>query len=140
MEKKTHFYVSLKNGMTWLVVLCMVCSAVARVLCVGMKGTDDLWCQIVLPIAAAILYGLICLLNGKEQFYKTAIPVWMICIYYAFRFFRYSFQSLDNLIGFLLAVAMLFIAVMYPQITFGMVAITAMNITLAAFLFGVWVD
>ena len=53
MEKKTHFYVSLKNGMTWLVVLCMVCSAVARVFFVGMKGTDHLWCQIVLPIAAA---------------------------------------------------------------------------------------
>ena len=137
MEKKTHFYVSLKNGMTWLVVLCMVCSAVARVFFVGMKGTDHLWCQIVLPIAAAILYGLICLLNGKEQFYKTAIPVWMICIYYAFRFLQYDFQSLDQLIGILFAVAMLFVAVLYTQITSGKMAITALIIPLAAFPFGI---
>ena len=123
--------------MTWLVVLCMVCSAVARVLCVGMKGTDDLWCQIVLPIAAAILFGLICLLNGKEQFYKTAIPVWMLCIYYATQFIRYDFHSLDSLIGVLFAVAMLFIAVMYTQIASGKVALTALIIPLAAFPFGV---
>ena len=90
MDKRTHFYVSLKNGFTWLVALCMVCSAVARVLFVGVKGTD-MWSQIVLPIAAAVLYGLLCLLGGKERFYKTAIPVWLSCIYYATFFFAYKF-------------------------------------------------
>ena len=64
----------------------MVCSAVTRVFFVGLKGTDALWSQIVLPIAAVLLYALIALLNGKEHFYKTAIPVWMICIYYYFVF------------------------------------------------------
>ncbi len=77
MEKKTHFYVSLKNVMTWLVALCMVSSAVARIVMFGGKGTDP-WSQILLPVAAAILYALICLLMGKEQFYKTAIPVWLM--------------------------------------------------------------
>ena len=132
MEKKTHFYVSPKNGLTWLMALCMVCSAVARVLFVSVKGTD-LWCQIVLPIAAALLYGLICLLNGKEQFYKTAIPVWMLCIYYAFVFFRFDFQNFDMLIGSLFAVALLFIGVLYTQITCGKVPVTALIIPLAAF-------
>ncbi len=139
MEKKTHFYVSPKNGMTWLVVLCMVCSAVARVFFVGMKGTDHLWCQIVLPIAAAILYGLICLLNGKEQFYKTAIPVWMICTYYAFTFFKYDFQTLDKLIGILFAVAMLFVAVLYTQISSGKIAMTALIIPLVIFPYAIFV-
>ena len=80
MDKKTRYFVSSKNVLTWLMALCMVCSAVARIF-IGVKGTDT-WSQIVLPIAAALLFALIVLLCGKEQFYKSAIPVWLICLYY----------------------------------------------------------
>ncbi len=132
MEKKTHFYVSPKNGLTWLMVLCMVCSAVARVLFVGVKGTD-VWSQIVLPIAAALLYALICLLNGKEQFYKTAIPVWMLCIYYAFVFLGYDFEKFNGLIGGLFTVALLFVAVLYTQVSCGKVPVTALIFLLVGF-------
>ena len=82
MEKRINYYVSVKNALTWLMAICMVCSAVARILFVDVKGVDT-WSQIVLPIAAALLYALICLVSGKEHFYKSAIPVWMISIYYA---------------------------------------------------------
>ncbi len=133
MEKKTHFYVSLKNFVTWLVALCMVCSAVARVF-IGVERTG-VWSQILLPMAAALLYALICLLMGKEQFYKTAIPVWMMCAYYAFVFFGYDFGKFDMLIGGLFAVVLLFIAVLYTQITCGKVAATALILPIAAFPF-----
>ena len=83
MKNKTRFFVSNKNVLTWLVALCMVCSVVARFVFIGAKGAD-VWSQIVLPVAAALLFALICLLDGKEHFYKTAIPVWMICLYYFF--------------------------------------------------------
>ena len=79
-------YVSRKNVLTWLMALCLVGSAVARIVIPCMKGTWDeleVWSQIVLPVAAALLYVLIVLLNGKEMFYKTAIPVFMMGIYYA---------------------------------------------------------
>lgn len=132
MEKKTHFYVSPKNGLTWLAALCMVCSAVTRVLFVGVKGAD-MWSQILLPIAAVLLYGLICLLNGKEQFYKTAIPVWMLCAYYAAFFFGHDFEKYDLLIGSLFAVALLFVAVLYTQISSGKVAATSLIIPIVAF-------
>ena len=132
MEKRTHFYVSPKNGLTWLVALCMVCSAVARVLFVGVEGTD-VWSQIVLPIAAAVLFGLMCLLCGKEQFYKTAIPVWMNCIYYGFFFFGYNFVAFDTLIGGLFAIALLFVAVLYTQVTSGKIPATLLIIPLGAF-------
>ena len=135
MEKKTHFYVSLKNVMTWLVALCMVSSAVARILMVGGKGTDP-WSQILLPVAAAILYALICLLMGKEQFYKTAIPVWLMCAYYVFHLLGYDFGKFDTLIGGLFAVAMLFVAVLYTQITCGKVAATSLILPIAAFPLG----
>ena len=76
MDKRTNFYVSNKNVLTWLTALCMVGSAVTRIIFSDMKGIGT-WSQIVLPVAAALLYALIILLNGKERFYKTAIPVWM---------------------------------------------------------------
>ena len=83
MEKRISLYVSRKNQLTWLMALCMIGSAVTRlVVCSGMEGTG-VWSQIVLPIAAALLYVVIVMLRGDEMFYKTAIPVWMLGIFYA---------------------------------------------------------
>ena len=86
MEKRIHLYVSRKNVLTWLMALCLVGSAVTRIVFAGLKGSGgslDVWSQIVLPVAATLLFVLITLINGKEMFYKTAIPVWMMGIYYA---------------------------------------------------------
>ena len=86
MKNRTHLYVSRKNALTWLMALCLVGSAVTRIVFAGLKGSGDtvsVWSQIVLPVAATLLYVLIVLLNGKEMFYKTAIPVWLMGIYYA---------------------------------------------------------
>ena len=88
MEKRIHLYVSRKNVLTWLMALCLVGSAVARIVFPGLKGSGDtlqVWSQIVLPVAATLLYVLIALLSGKEMFYKTAIPVWMLGVYFAVR-------------------------------------------------------
>ena len=118
MERKPHFYVSPKNLLTWLTVLCMVCSAVARIMDVGGKG-PDLWSQIVLPVAACLLYALITALSGKEHFYKTAIPVWMICVYYFTVFADFAFIHYRAMIVALYAIVLLFIAIVYTQITAG---------------------
>ena len=86
MEKKIHLYVSRKNVLTWLMALCMVGSAVARIVIPCMKGawgSLEVWSQIVLPVTATLLFVLIALISGKEMFYKTAIPVWMIGLYFA---------------------------------------------------------
>jgi len=115
MKNKTRFYVSRKSVLTWLMAFCMVCSAVARLVCVDLKGVDT-WSQIVLPIAAALLYALICIFKGQERFYQTAIPVWMISLYYYFVFAGVGF---DNLFMALYIIAMLFIAIVYTQITSG---------------------
>jgi len=107
----------------------MVCSAVARVI-FGEKGID-VWSQILLPIAAVLLYGAICLLSGKERFYKTAIPFWMICIYYAFVFTGYDFGDYDKMIDVLYIVAMFFIAVIYTQVTSGKIPASSLIFLLA---------
>ena len=83
MEKRIHLYVSRKNALTWLMALCLIGSAVARVIMSsGVEGAG-VWSQIVLPVAATVLFVYITLVHGKEMFYKTAIPVWMMGVYYA---------------------------------------------------------
>ena len=132
MKNKTHLYVSIKNVLTWLMVLCMASSAVTRILFVGMKGAD-LWSQILLPITAAILYALITVISGKERFYKSAIAFWLICIYYCFRFAGFSFGNYHTMIVVLYVVAMVFIAIMYTQITAGKAGLVWLLIPMAAF-------
>ena len=125
MKNRTNYYVSHKNVLTWLMVLCMVCSAVTRIVFVGMKGTEhafELWCQIILPIVAALLFATITLCNGREMFYKTAIPVFLIAVYYYTVFADHNFGRYDRMIDILYGIAMLFVAVTYKQISCGKVS------------------
>ena len=124
MEKRNHLYVSRKNLLTWLMAVCMVGSAVARIALPGVKGTGEaqnVWSQIVLPVAATLLYALIVLLDGKERFYKTAIPIWMLGLYFGISVTHYPFQSIQWIVVGLYWVAVLFFCVLYTQITSGVV-------------------
>ncbi len=124
MEKRNHLYVSRKNLLTWLMAVCMVGSAVAHIALPGVKGTGEaqnVWSQIVLPVAATLLYALIVLLDGKERFYKTAIPIWMLGLYFGISVTRYPFQSIQWMVVGLYWVAVLFFCVLYTQITSGVV-------------------
>ena len=120
MEKRKHYYVSRKNVLTWLMAVCMVASAVARIAVSGGKGSGDalyVWSQIVLPIAATMLYALIALFNGKELFYKTAIPVWMLVIYGGL--WINSNVHLGRMMVWLFWIALIFFAYLYQNITSG---------------------
>ena len=119
MKNRIHLYVSRKNALTWLMALCMVCSAVARIALSGLKGSGDahfVWSQIVLPVAAALLYALIALLSGDERFYKTAIPVWLMAWYAGLTF---SAGVSSRLMAFLFWIAVIFFAFLYTDITAG---------------------
>ena len=119
MEKRTHLYVSRKNVLTWLMALCMVCSAVARIVIFGVKGSEDtliVWSHIVLPVTATLLFVLIVLFNGKELFYKTAIPVWMVALYSALWM---KTHITDTIILWLYWIALTFVAVAYTELTSG---------------------
>lgn len=119
MKTATHLYVSRKSVLTWLMVLCMAASAVARVAFPGLKGSGDplnMWSQILLPIAATMLYALMALLGGEEFFYKTAIPVWMMVIYSGLWI---SENVGSRMMVYLFWVALIFFATMYTDITAG---------------------
>ena len=119
MKTTTHLYVSRKNVLTWLMALCMVVSAVARIAFPGVKGSADalyLWSQILLPIAATTLYALIALLSGEEFFYKTAVPVWMMVIYSGL-WISDNVQS--SMMDWLFWIALIFFGTLYTDITAG---------------------
>ena len=120
MEGKTRFYVSNKNVMTWLMALCLVGSAVTRIVFACLKGSGDtaeVWAQIVLPVAATLLYVLIVLLGGKELFYKTAIPMFLMAVYYAIR--PHMLLGSSALVQGLFIVCLLFFCLAYTVITCG---------------------
>ena len=119
MKTATHLYVSRKNVLTWLMTLCMVASAVARIVFPGLKGSGDslqMWSQILLPIAATTLYALIALIGGEEFFHKTAIPVWMMVIYSGIWI---SDNVPSRMMDCLFWIALIFCATMYTDITAG---------------------
>lgn len=119
MKAKIHLYVNRRSVLTWLMALCMVVSAVARIGILGVKGSEDsrfLWSQIVLPVTATILYMLIALLDGTERFYKTAIPVWMMAIYSGIWIHD---NTESTLLTWLFWIALFFAAFLYTEITAG---------------------
>ena len=86
MNKNIHFYVNAKNGWAWLMAVCLAGSAISRIVLYGLHDMPiytSLWLQMGLPVAATVLYMLITLCKGREQFYKTAIPVWLFVLFSA---------------------------------------------------------
>ena len=125
MEKRVHFYVSRKNVLTWLMALCLVGSAVARIVFPCLKGSEEqlnVWSQIVLPAAATLLYVLIVLLDGRERFYRTAIPVWMMIIHYAI--IPHQFIGGNKMILVLYCMVLLLCGILYHFISCGRLRIS----------------
>ncbi len=118
MERRISLYVSRKNAFTWLSALLLAASAVLRIVLACTGATHpSLWKELVLPTAATVLYILILLVWSKEMFYKTAIPVWLMAIYYALR--QGMVLSLGVFTYSLFCVALLFFCLSYTAITAG---------------------
>jgi hypothetical protein len=113
MERRIHLNVSKKNAFTWIMVVLLCASAVCRLLPSFSAGLP-FWGQILLPLAATVLFIGIVLIGGKEMFYKTAIPVWMICLYFALSIRDLGFGAMVNWLWW---VVLLFFAVLYTEIT-----------------------
>ena len=116
MERRLSLFVSRKNALTWIAAILALASAVCRIVfeCIDAAPCENVWTHIVLPVAAAILYVLIALIWGKEMFYKSAISIWMICIYYGIRVMEFGFVLLTDALFW---AVLLFIAIIYTDIT-----------------------
>ena len=80
--KREHLYVTAKHPCVWFMASCMAASAVLHAVQGTVSARTDIWCGIVLPCAAAILFALTVLCAGGEMLYRTAVPVWLwgICL------------------------------------------------------------
>ncbi len=116
MKKRVHFYINPKNGLVWVMTLFMLASCVLRLMTASGSGAGYVWGQLVLPIAAALLYVAFVLLEGQELFYKTAIPAWMMAIYSGL---WVNEQEYGTMMGLLFWIALIFFAVLYTEITAG---------------------
>lgn len=87
MNNRISYYVSKKNPLVWLAALAMICSAVVRIANICGKGADTqtVWLQIVLPVAAALVYALVLFVGGKEHIYRTAVPVFAFAVYFGIK-------------------------------------------------------
>lgn len=119
MKKRIHFYVNANNAFAILMSLCMAASALTRIVFIGMKGTGftgSVWSQIVLPIAATTLYALIVLLSGREFFFKTAVPVWLMAGYSAIWVYG---NTPSRVMVLLVWAALAFAAFLYTELVSG---------------------
>ena len=86
MKKRTIYWIPKINALVILSALCMICSAVVRI--VWACGEDaisrpTLWFQIFLPIAANLLFVLMAFTDSRDRLYRLAVPVWMGCVFFA---------------------------------------------------------
>ena len=119
MENRIYLYVSRKNVFTWLMAACLVYSAVARIVVFGFTkhaGTVGFWGQLVLPVAATVLYLLMVLLDGTECFYGTSIPVCMMALYCGICVVN---SVTGKLYVWLFWIALVFLSLVYAEIVSG---------------------
>ena len=119
MEKRTTYFVSRKNVLTWVAAVLMIGSVGLRIASYCGKGADTttVWWLCVLPVAAALIYALILLLDSKEHFYRTLIPWVMFCIYFVAGLILQS--NLPRYYIWLNALVLLAFLIFYKQITSG---------------------
>ena len=118
MEKRANYYVSTKDVLIWLATLLFVCSAGFRIAYFCQKGADTttVWFQIVLPVIATLLYAAILLFDGREHFYRTAFPLFLIVIYLAQHTLASGMHKQFVLVHWIVYLALW---VLYRQVTAG---------------------
>lgn len=118
MEKRVTYYVSRKNALTWLAAILMAGSVGLRIAYYCGKGADTttMWMLCVLPAAACLIYVLQLLLDGKEHFYRTLIPVVLMAVYFTAVIVSRGWAKRMIFLSVLLYAAF---AIFYKQITSG---------------------
>ena len=84
MEKRVTYYVSPKSALTWLAAVLTAGSVGLRIAYLCGKGADatTMWMLFILPVAASLIFVLQILLDGREHFYRTLLPVIGMIVYF----------------------------------------------------------
>lgn len=120
MKKTTIYYLPGLTLPAILSALFMVCSAVVRIVwaCGEASFSRPFLClQILLPLAANVTFVLILLRDGRDRLFRSAIPVWLGCVFFAAK--ALGFPSLVHTVLCLLLYAL--VAALYTATVTGRV-------------------
>lgn len=118
MEKRATYYVSPKNALTWLAAVLTAGSVGLRIAYLCGKGADatTMWMLFILPVAASLIFVLQILLDGREHFYRTLLPVIGMIVYFTSVLVLAGLNRWWILLSVLLYIAF---AIFYKQLTSG---------------------
>ena len=93
MKNRTVYWLPKLGILAILSMLFMLASAGVRI--VWACGEEQLpravfWLQVVLPVVANLLFIPILLRDSKDRFFRTAIPVWLGCVFFAVKSFSFA--------------------------------------------------
>ena len=120
MKKKTVYWVPKIGILAILSALFMACSAAARLIWTAGEAElprSILWFQVYLPLLANVAFIVILFRDGKERLYRSAIPVWLGCVFFAVKSLHFS--SMIHTVLCLLLYAL--VAVLYTATVTGYV-------------------
>ena len=86
MRKETVYWVPKIGALAVLAALFMAASGVLRVIWAcgeSMVPGGVFWFQIVLPLLVNVSFLMILFRDGRDRLYRTAIPVWLGCVFFA---------------------------------------------------------
>lgn len=83
MKRKTSYFASRKNVLTWLAAVLALLAAAGYIMnMVCGKGVETgaayLWLRCILPVAAAFHFILTVLLHGEDRLYRIAGSYWLL--------------------------------------------------------------
>jgi len=120
MRKRSVYWLPRLGVMAVLSALLMLSSGVVRL--IWAFGETEIprslfWFQIVLPLLANVTFILILVQDGRDRLYRTAIPVWLGCVFFAVK--SLGFASLLHTVLCLCLYAL--VAVLYTATVTGRV-------------------
>ena len=120
MKQRTVYWLPSIRGMVLLSALLMTCSGLIRA--AWAMGEPELSVsiflfQVLLPLWANLCFVWILFLDGRERLYRSAIPVWLGCVFFAVKAFY--FVSILHTVLCLLLYAL--VAVLYTATVVGII-------------------
>ena len=87
MKKKSVYWLPKLSVMVMLSLVFMLASAVLRIVwACGWDVSGELfWTQVVLPLLANLTFLTTVLRDGRDRLFRTAIPVWFGCAFFALK-------------------------------------------------------
>ena len=125
MKQRTVYWLPSIRGMVLLSALLMACSGFIRAAwAMGEPGLSlsVLLFQVLLPLWANLCFVWILFLDGRERLYRSAIPVWLGCVFFAVKAFY--FVSILHTVLCLLLYAL--VAILYTATVVGIIRTQAL--------------